>query len=196
MPSNKLNEWLLQDADDIGPDGDNVTNRTRRDTLPAPLPLVDASAVAADCCKIIGSRMDAGESYKYFIENIICIEFASDNSFPMGGLAYNIVIPVPPKAAFPRELLPSVHETLNAIRTLSNNSLMTAIHDSILQSMLLINHNHMLLQGNYKNTTTTCADKRSRQHSVCGNPTSSAPRKDMRQPSQQRPGSCGALPGV
>ncbi|KAL3203444.1 hypothetical protein MRX96_011981 [Rhipicephalus microplus] len=121
MPSNKLNEWLLQGADDIGPDGDNVTNRTserfvatspshegiyreqrqiRRDTLPAPLPLVDASAVAADCCKIIGSRMDAGESYKYFIENIICIEFASDNSFPMGGLAYNIVIPVPPEGCF------------------------------------------------------------------------------------------------
>ncbi|KAL1477219.1 hypothetical protein MTO96_035918 [Rhipicephalus appendiculatus] len=175
MPSNKLIDSLLKDPNDRGgPDGDEVHNLTNDKSvattpshddgypdidpqpISAPIPDVDARAVASKCCRRISDLITDGIGYKDAIKRIMCIKFASDsaNSVSTGGLAYNIVLPVPANVAFPRKVLPSAHEILKYINALSNDDVIRAIDESILQSMSIIDHNHMLLQGNYKNTTT------------------------------------------
>ncbi|KAL3203456.1 hypothetical protein MRX96_011990 [Rhipicephalus microplus] len=123
MPFNRPNDSLLQHTDDSGgPEGDDVHNHANKSlattpsydylhdkerqmgpyTSPRPIPIEDASAVAANCCKIISNLINYRTLYKDVIKRIICIEFASDsaNYISTGGLAYNIVMPVPPERCF------------------------------------------------------------------------------------------------
>ncbi|KAL1468842.1 hypothetical protein MTO96_041229 [Rhipicephalus appendiculatus] len=142
-PSNKLNDWLLQDGDDVDnhpndrsvattPARDGIYHEERQidaDESRGPIPIVDASAVAANCCGTISRRIKFRTPYKDLIKRIICIEFASDsaNSISAGGLAYNIVIPVPPNVAFPREVLSSAHEIIQHLMVLLNDDVVQAI---------------------------------------------------------------------
>ncbi|KAL1486542.1 hypothetical protein MTO96_046918, partial [Rhipicephalus appendiculatus] len=76
-----------------------------------PIAVQDVSDVVAECRGSISLLL---KKYKYqtALENIICIEFASDSAHDTstGSLTYRLVLPVPPNFVFPRDVLRNVHE--------------------------------------------------------------------------------------
>ncbi|KAL1487105.1 hypothetical protein MTO96_031115 [Rhipicephalus appendiculatus] len=134
MPSNKLIDSLLEYTDDSGdPDGDDIHNDANEPVASKPpyddiyheerqidlrpgmtvTRLMLASAVAGNCSGTISNQL-LGKRYEEVIDNIMCIEFASDsaNYISTGSLAYNIVLPVPPRFAFPRQVMANLREII------------------------------------------------------------------------------------
>ncbi|KAL3205082.1 hypothetical protein MRX96_011397 [Rhipicephalus microplus] len=97
--------------------------------------------------------MKTYNDYKNAIASVICIQFASDSthSISTGGLAYNVVVPVPPSFAFPTQVLPSKHDILTSLKAIYEDQIAPAVIGRMVESLIIIDHTHMLLQGNYKN---------------------------------------------
>ncbi|KAL1483970.1 hypothetical protein MTO96_001825 [Rhipicephalus appendiculatus] len=119
-----------------------------------PTPLEDASSVAAECRRTISILLQKYD-YGAALERLLCIEFASHSTADIstGGLTYTLVLPVSPNFAFPREVLRSLHEVFENPIFLFSDDVTPVLRDNILQSLSLIDHVHMLLQGNHEDTT-------------------------------------------
>ncbi|KAL1442330.1 hypothetical protein MTO96_007829 [Rhipicephalus appendiculatus] len=121
-----------------------------------PLPLADANGVAAKCCETISYLTTHRFEYIDALEHVICIEFPSDGTYDVStrGLTYNLVVPLLPKFDFPQEVVRSGHYIFKNPSFLYNDEMTPVIGGIIRKWLSVIDQNHMVLQGNYKNDTT------------------------------------------
>ncbi|KAH7952479.1 hypothetical protein HPB52_023805 [Rhipicephalus sanguineus] len=139
-PSNDRTDKLINkllEITDTGPDGANPASHDDPHKVPVPIggsgkpiPLEDASAVAAKCRKAITILLEAHD-YAAALQRIICIEFAADSAHDSqtGGLTYSLVLPVLPSLAFPREVVRSVHKIFEKPMALFGDDVTTVIRE-------------------------------------------------------------------
>ncbi|XP_070392967.1 phospholipid-transporting ATPase ABCA3-like isoform X2 [Dermacentor albipictus] len=121
-----------------------------------PIPLEDAGSVVTGCrSRIIKYINNDPNSYYDAASHTMCIEFAADSTHEVstGSLTYNIVLPVPPDFTFPQGVLYSMHEIVKKSEILSTTNDMSVVGGFIFVSLTAIDYTHMLLQGNFKNST-------------------------------------------